>query len=50
MVDYTLDKVLSKVKRIVTGKLDDTKILIDADNNLPDDIFLCVYVFLSAMI
>ena len=35
---YTPDKVLDKTKRIAIKKLDDTKILIDADDKLPDDI------------
>ena len=35
---YTPDKVLDKAKRIAIKKLDDTKILIDADDKLPDDI------------
>ena len=35
---YTSDKVLDKTKRIAIKKLDDTKILIDADDKLPDDI------------
>ena len=35
---YTPNKVLDKTKRIAIKKLDDTKILIDADDKLPDDI------------
>ena len=35
---YTLDKVLSKIKKISTEKLDDTRILIDTDDKLPHDI------------
>ena len=38
--DYTLDKVLDKIKRIDTEKLDDTKVLIDTDHKLPNDITL----------
>ena len=37
MVDnYTLDKVLHKIKRKGIEKLYDTKVLIDADDKLPD--------------
>ena len=32
--DYTLDKVLDKIKRIDIEKLDDTKILIETDDKL----------------
>ena len=39
--DYMLNKVLEKIKEIISIKeFDDTKILIDADNKLPDDITL----------
>ena len=38
--DYTLDKVLDKIKRKGIEKLYDTKVLIDADDKLPDDITL----------
>ena len=38
--DYTLDKVLDKTKKIDIEKLDDTKILIDTDHKLLDDITL----------
>ena len=39
--DYMLDKVLSKIKNITDiEKFDDTKILIDTDDKLPDDITL----------
>ena len=38
--DYTLDKVLDKIKRIGTEKTDDRKILIDTDNKLPNNITL----------
>ena len=38
--DYTLDKVLDKIKRKGIEKLYDTKVLMDADNKLPDDITL----------
>ena len=37
--DYILHKVLDKLKEIIKiKKLDDTKILIDTDDKLPDDI------------
>ena len=36
--DYTLDKVLDKIKRIGTEKLDNIKILINKDDKLPNDI------------
>ena len=38
--DYALDKVLSKSKEIITGieKFDNTTILIDTDDKLPNDI------------
>ena len=37
--DYILHKVLDKLKEILEiKKLDDTKILIDTDDKLPDDI------------
>ena len=32
------EEVLDNIKRIVIKKLDDAKILIDADDKLPDDI------------
>ena len=35
-----LDKVLDKIKRVGIEKLDDTKILIDTNNSLPDNITL----------
>ena len=41
IVDYfTLDRILDKIKRKDIEKLDDTKILIDTDDKLPDDITL----------
>ena len=37
--DYILHKVLDKLKEIIEiKKLDDTKILIDTDDKLPDDV------------
>ena len=36
--DYTVDKVLDKIKRIATEKINNTRILIDTDGKLPDDI------------
>ena len=38
--DHTLNIVLDKIKRIGIGKLEDTKILIDIDDEFPDDITL----------
>ena len=39
--NYILDKVLDKMKETIDiGKLDDTKILIDTDDKLPDIITL----------
>ena len=39
--DYMIHNALDKIKEIGDiGKSDDTKILIDADNKLPDDITL----------
>ena len=42
MIDnYVLDKVLDKTKEIIgIEKFDDTKILIDTDDTLPEDITL----------
>ena len=37
--DYTLDKVLYKIERIGIEKLDDTQILINAYDDLSDEIF-----------
>ena len=37
--DYMLDKVLDKIKEIIAiEKFDNTKILIETDDKLPDDI------------
>ena len=39
--DYVLDKVLDKTEEIIDiEKFDDTKILIDTDDKLPDNITL----------
>ena len=39
--DYVLHKVLDGIKEIIsTEKLDDTKLLIDTNDKLPDDITL----------
>ena len=39
--DYVLDKVLDKTEEIIgIEKFDDTKILIDTDDKLPDNITL----------
>ena len=41
VADYMRDKVLDKIKEIIcTKKFDDTKILIDRDDKLPDVITL----------
>ena len=48
--DYTLVKVLGKIKGIGIEKLDDTKILIDTDDKLPDDITFKNAVILMAFI
>ena len=48
--DYTLDKVLDKIKRIGIEKLEDTKILIDTDNKLSDDITLKNVVILMTCV
>ena len=38
VLDYTLDKVLDKIKRIGIEKLDDIRVLVNTDNKLPGDI------------
>ena len=44
--DSILDKVLDKIKEIIgTGKFVDTKILIDIDDKLPDDVTFKNVVF-----
>ena len=48
--DYTLVKVLGKIKGIGIEKLDDNKILIDTDDKLPDDITFKNAVILMAFI
>ena len=36
--DYVLDKVLDKIKEIIgIKKIDDTKVLIETDDKLPDE-------------
>ena len=41
MVDYIVDEVLDKIKMMVfIEKLDDTKILIDTDDRLSDEVSL----------
>ena len=45
--DYMLHKVLDKLKKIIDiKKFDDTKILIDTDDKLPDDITIKSLVIL----
>ena len=49
--DYMPSKILHQIKEIIdTEKIDDTKILIDTDNNLPDDINLKNAVILMACV
>ena len=48
--DYTLDKVLNKIKRIGTEKTDDTRVLIDTDINLPHGITFKNAVILMACV
>ena len=49
--DYIIDKVLEKVEEIIgIEKLDDTKILIDTDDKLPDDINLKNVVILMTCV
>ena len=38
--DYMLDRVLDKIKKISLKKFDDTKILIDMDDKLPNSIIV----------
>ena len=38
--DNTLFKELDKIKRIGTEKLDETKVLMDTDDKLPNDVTL----------
>ena len=42
--DYTLDKVLDKIKRICIKKLNSIRILIDTDDKLPDDVTLMICI------
>ena len=49
--DYMLDKVLNKLKKTIgIVELDDTKILIDADNKWPDYITLRNVIILMTCI
>ena len=49
--DYVLDKVLDKIKGIAgIEKFNDTKILIDTYNKLPDDIILKNVVILMTCV
>ena len=50
--DYVLDKVLGKIKEIIgTKKFDDTKILIDTDDKLPDYItFKNVVILMTCVV
>ena len=45
--DYTLDKVLDKIKMIISiEEFNDTKILVETDDKLPDDVTLKIVVLL----
>ena len=45
--DYMLHKVLDKLKKIIDiKKFDDTKIFIDTDDKLPDDITIKILLIL----
>ena len=49
--DYTLEKILDKIKETIDiVKLDDTKILINADDKLPDYISLKMLWYLEHVI
>ena len=48
--DYALNKVLDKIKRTEIGKLNDTNILIDTDDKLPDDITIKNVVMLMTSV
>ena len=45
--DYTLDKVLGKIKMIISiEEFNDTKIIVETDDKLPDDVTLKIAVLL----
>ena len=45
--DYTLDKVLDKIKMIMSiEEFNDTKILVETDDKLPDDVTLKIVALL----
>ena len=45
--DYTLDKVLDKIKMIISiEEFNDTKILVETDDKLPDDVTLKIVALL----
>ena len=50
--DYMLDKVLDKIKKIIRiEKFGDTKIVIETDDKLPDDItFKSVVILITCII
>ena len=49
--DYMLDKVLDQIKEIIgIEKFDDTQILIDRDDKLPDDMILKNAVILTTCV
>ena len=44
---YTLDKVLDKIKMIISiEEFNDTKILVETDDKLPDDVTLKIVALL----
>ena len=48
--DYTLDQVLDKIKRIGIKKHDKIKILLDADDKLPDYIIFHNVIWMTCVI
>ena len=48
--DYTLDQVLDKIKRIGIKKHDKIKILLDADDKLPDYIIFNNVIWMTCVI
>ena len=46
--DYMLDKIFDKIKEIIgIEKFADTKIMIDTDDKLPDDINFYIFILLT---
>ena len=49
--DYIVDKVLNRIKEIIgTEKFDDTKISVDTDDKLPDNITVTNVVILTTCV